>query len=128
MKVPIRALMATFLCICVQLPAQAQYSSQSPALSGFRRSFATIMFCGLGGAVLGLSTLSFYGKPEDHIGNISTGFAVGILGGVVIATADTTQSARRVESFSLHDGASAKKITQIKRSDAIVVPVLITDF
>lgn len=39
------------------------------------------MFCGLGGAVLGLSTLSFYGQPEQHISNIYVGLAVGLLAG-----------------------------------------------
>lgn len=41
--------------------------AQSSSRSGFRKSFATVMFAGLGGAVLGLSTLSFYGNPQDHV-------------------------------------------------------------
>jgi hypothetical protein len=38
---------------------------------------------GLGGAVLGLSTLSFYDKPSKHLSNIWMGAAIGIIGGVV---------------------------------------------
>ena len=46
--------------------------------SGPRRQLATIVFAGLGGAILGLSTLSFYGRPQDQLSNIAIGFAVGI--------------------------------------------------
>lgn len=39
---------------------------------------------GVGGAILGLSTLSFYDKPSKNLANIWTGAALGIIGGVVI--------------------------------------------
>ncbi len=39
---------------------------------------------GLGGAVIGLSTLSFYDKPSQSLGNIWTGAAIGIIAGVII--------------------------------------------
>src|SRR5690606_32175938 len=39
---------------------------------------------GVGGAILGLSTLSFYDKPSKHVANIWTGAAIGIIAGVVI--------------------------------------------
>jgi hypothetical protein len=128
MKTSMRLLMAGLLSVSLNVSAQAQTSSSNPALSGFRKNFATIMFCGLGGAVLGLSTLSFYGKPEEHIGNISTGFAIGILGGVALATADTAQNSRRIESYSLHDTGTGKRIAQVEKSDAIVLPLVLTDF
>ncbi len=38
---------------------------------------------GIGGAVLGLSTLSFYDKPSDHVANIWTGAAIGVIAGVI---------------------------------------------
>lgn len=77
--------MKKFLAVlaCVLFLAQfsgAQTSTQS-GLVGFRRGLATVMFAGLGGAVLGLSTLSFYGEPQDHIGNIWTGLTIGALAG-----------------------------------------------
>lgn len=68
-------------------------TSTSSGLTGFRRSLATVMFAGLGGAVLGLSTLSFYGEPQDHIGNIWTGLAVGVLGGSAYVLAQSQKSA-----------------------------------
>jgi hypothetical protein len=54
--------------------------------AGPRRQLATIIFAGLGGAVLGLSTLSFYGRPQDKLSNIAIGFAVGVIGGTVYVT------------------------------------------
>jgi hypothetical protein len=55
-----------------------------------RRNIATVIFCGLGGAVLGLSTLSFYGDPQEHVNNITAGFIVGVLGGSIYVAADST--------------------------------------
>lgn len=63
-------------------------TSQFP---NFRKNTATVMFAGLGGAVLGLSTLSFYGEPSEHTGNIWAGLAVGILGGLVYVSLNKDQ-------------------------------------
>lgn len=55
-------------------------------LSGPRKQLATIVFAGLGGAILGLSTLSFYGRPQDKLSNIAIGFAFGVIGGTALVT------------------------------------------
>jgi hypothetical protein len=47
---------------------------------------ANIVFAGLAGAVLGLSTLSFYGRPQDRLSNIAVGFAIGVIGGTMFST------------------------------------------
>lgn len=60
----------------MSLAQQSQQSGKS-----FKRGVATILFSTLGGAVLGLSTLSFYGDPEEHTENISTGALLGLLAG-----------------------------------------------
>jgi hypothetical protein len=54
--------------------------------AGPRKQLATIIFSGLGGAVLGLSTLSFYGRPQDNLNNIAVGFAVGVIVGTGYVT------------------------------------------
>jgi hypothetical protein len=54
--------------------------------SGPRRQLATIIFAGIGGAILGLSTLSFYGRPQDQLSNIAIGFAVGVISGTIYVT------------------------------------------
>lgn len=66
--------------------------SQTSTTTNTRRSLAAIIFAGLGGAVLGLSTLSFYGQPQEHIGNITTGFALGLLAGSAYVLSQTNSS------------------------------------
>jgi hypothetical protein len=59
--------------------AQEHFLSQRT----FKRSIATVIFAGLGGGILGLSTLSFEGKPQEHTSNITTGAALGVVGGLI---------------------------------------------
>lgn len=51
----------------------------------------TIAGAGAGGAILGLSTLSFVDKPSKHIPNIWTGAAIGIIAGVVFVGYNSAQ-------------------------------------
>jgi hypothetical protein len=46
---------------------------------------------GAGGAVLGLSTLSFYERPSKNLSNIWTGAAIGIIAGVVFVAYTSAQ-------------------------------------
>ncbi len=64
----------------------AQAPEEKVELSGTRKQLATIVFAGLAGAILGLSTLSFYGRPQDNLANIAIGFAVGVIGGASYTT------------------------------------------
>ncbi len=59
---------------------------ERPTAGGPRKQLATIIYAGLGGAVLGLSTLSFYGRPQDKLSNIAVGFAVGVITGTIAVT------------------------------------------
>lgn len=68
----------------------SQVSKAQESVAGpFKEKMATVMFCSLGGAVLGLSTLSFYGEPQKHIGNIYSGVALGFIAGLVYVTYDS---------------------------------------
>jgi hypothetical protein len=78
MKNQIKTLLAAALLFSFLAGSFAQ-AQESTTRSGPRRQVATIIFAGLGGAILGLSTLSFYEEPQEHISNISSGFAVGII-------------------------------------------------
>ncbi|PIU00213.1 MAG: hypothetical protein COT74_04565 [Bdellovibrionales bacterium CG10_big_fil_rev_8_21_14_0_10_45_34] len=71
--------------VCAQ---KQKGSSQTSADGGgsARRHFATILYAGLGGAALGLSTLSFYGRPQDYLVNIAYGAAAGVIAGVAYVT------------------------------------------
>src|SRR5580704_14870733 len=46
--------------------ANGQNEEKGHGGGGPRKQLATIIFAGLGGAILGLSTLSFYGRPQDY--------------------------------------------------------------
>lgn len=43
-----------------------------------------VVGAGAGGALIGLSTLSFYQKPKEHWKNITVGGAIGVIAGVAI--------------------------------------------
>ena len=63
---------------------------------------------GLGGAVLGLSTLSFYGRPQDRLSNIAIGFAFGVIAGTTFVTykaATNPSELYGMEPLQLHDGS-----------------------
>lgn len=58
-----------------------------------KRTVAALLFSSIGGAILGLSTLSFYGEPQEHTGNIAVGALVGFVGGVSYVLYDSLQPA-----------------------------------
>lgn len=98
----VRIIAVVILSLSMALPAHAQpYPQGGPQAettgkAGPRKQLATIIFAGLAGAILGLSTLSFYGRPQDRLSNIAIGFAVG----VIIGTGYTTyQAATRPYEF-----------------------------
>lgn len=63
--------------------------NQSATKIGPKKQLTMIFLSGLGGAVLGLSTLSFHGRPQDHLGNIAIGFAIGVVFGTIYVTYNT---------------------------------------
>lgn len=46
---------------------------------------------GAGGALLGLSTLSFYDKPSKHVSNVWMGAAIGVIAGVILVAVNHAQ-------------------------------------
>lgn len=73
------------LSFFVHAPAYAQADGSSSA-RGAKKKINYIVLAGLGGAVLGLSTLSFYGRPQDKLSNIAIGAAFGIIVGTIMTT------------------------------------------
>lgn len=76
--------------------AEAQ-TSTSGTTNGIRRGVAIVMFAGLAGAVLGVSTLSFYGEPQEHINNIWTGLALGALAGGAYVVSQSQKATMKTE-------------------------------
>ncbi len=69
-----------------QTSSGSSSAGETRSTGGPRRQLAMIIFAGLGGAVLGLSTLSFYGRPQDNLQNIAIGFAGGVIVGTTFVT------------------------------------------
>jgi hypothetical protein len=86
------------------LPGESQTVASGP-----RRQIATIIFSGLAGAILGLSTLSFYGRPQEKLSNIAVGFAIGIIVGTSYTTYRAATEPYEYLSLDspLHDPAAA---------------------
>jgi len=78
--------------------SQASFAQKNITQSGefinARRGIATVIFFGLGGAVLGLSTLSFYGRPQENLQNISYGFGLGLIAGSIYVTSAAVENAK----------------------------------
>lgn len=77
------------LACLASLPARAQSSGSKDDASPLevRNSVSVILLSGLVGGVLGLSTLSFYDKPQDNIRNITFGAGAGLIAAVIFLTA-----------------------------------------
>ena len=94
------------LLLCGPLALGANRKGEKPdevSTQGPRRHLATIVFAGLTGAILGLSTLSFYGRPQDRLSNIAVGFAIGVITGTVYSTYKAATEPR--EFYSSHEAS-----------------------
>ncbi len=82
MKTWIFLVFAATLSLQILAPARARAQMEVRSQStNWRRSTAMVLFSGIGGGLLGLSTLSFYGDPKEHTGNITWGALLGLMAG-----------------------------------------------
>jgi len=84
--------------------ANAVQSKDGDLLVDSMRDLTIITATGIGGAVLGLSTLSFSEQPSKHLKNIVIGGAVGIIIGVGIVV---YSQAGRTEQSTVPEKASS---------------------
>lgn len=56
---------------------------ESDIIKNTQNDIILVGVAGAAGAILGLSTLSFYDKPSPHISNVWTGAALGVIAGVI---------------------------------------------
>lgn len=64
-----------------------------------KRTVATVLFSTLGGAILGLSTLPFYGEPQERIDNVTLGALIGGLAGVGYLGFEASQNFRQAPAY-----------------------------
>ncbi len=65
--------------------------SEDDFVKNTQEDIITVGAAGAAGAILGLSTLSFVDKPSEHLGNIWTGAAIGVILGVVWVAYNSAQ-------------------------------------
>ncbi|OIQ19047.1 MAG: hypothetical protein BM556_07110 [Bacteriovorax sp. MedPE-SWde] len=83
--------------------AQSAVAEEKSFVDDSIRDVAIIAGTGAGGAVLGLSTLSFVEEPGDHLKNIVVGGAIGIIVGVgIVAWGQANKSKGLYESGSIN--------------------------
>lgn len=113
----------SFLSFTPELSLAQGQSYQQP--TGPKRQLATIIFAGLGGAVLGLSTLSFYGRPQDKLNNIAIGFAIGVISGTIYTTYQTATRPRSYYSLFEAEGLRNLEINndRFQTSSGVTVPL-----
>lgn len=102
-KLLIFALLFTFVsssAFAQAQPGATDEAATKSSIGGPRRQLATILFAGLGGAILGLSTLSFYGRPQDKLANIAIGFAVGVIAGTAYVTYKAANNPRELYGYN----------------------------
>lgn len=83
----------------------------------FKRNVATVIFSSLGGGILGLSTLSFYGRPQEHTENITTGVLLGFLGGLSYVIYSNFQDGREApppRRYPIDDEETTRDFSAIK--------------
>jgi hypothetical protein len=95
-----------FLQLIILNDAYAQAGAAAPAgdediYGESLKDVTTVAAIGLGGAILGLSTLSFVEEPKDHMKNIVVGGALGVIIGVGwVAYTQATKSKQSYEQNS----------------------------
>lgn len=87
--------MKKIICLLLALqfvllsPAFAQ--SDDDIIKNTQNDLMLVVGAGAAGAILGLSTLSFVDKPSQHVSNIYTGAAIGVIVGVVFVAYNSAQ-------------------------------------
>jgi hypothetical protein len=85
--------------------APTEGAEEDDVLKSTKMDVLTVAGAGVGGAIIGLSTLSFYEKPSKHLMNIWTGAALGIIGGVIfvaVSHATKTEESLREEEANIN--------------------------
>ncbi len=105
--------LCALLCFQIFTLNLAFGQSQDDFIKNTQNDVLIVAAAGAGGAILGLSTLSFYDKPSKHIANVWTGAALGVIAGVIFVAYNSAQKGsedlvgqRSSEEFSTSERAS----------------------
>ncbi len=82
---------SALICSQLLLVSFASAQSEDDIIKNTQQDMLTVVAAGAGGAILGLSTLSFYETPSKSLRNIWTGAAIGIIAGVIFVAYNSAQ-------------------------------------
>jgi hypothetical protein len=110
--------------ICFQLFALnlAFAQEQDDVIKNTQDDILLVAAAGAGGAVLGLSTLSFYDTPSQHISNLWTGAAIGIIAGVIFVAYNSAQKGSEdlVSKHSSQEFSTSERVGWHVKSSQLV--------
>lgn len=90
--------------------AQEEAAAEDDVLKNTQNDILIVAGAGAGGAILGLSTLSFYDKASKHISNVWTGAAIGIIAGVIfVAYSSAQKGSEELQSSIPSEGFSTSE-------------------
>ena len=106
-------LLSMVLVLILSLPVWAAEDdvalSNDPMVKQTVNDVGIVVGAGVAGAIIGLSTLSFYQKPKEHWKNITIGGAIGVIVGVgAVAYLQATRSQ------SIEDEADEEEEARLK--------------
>lgn len=111
-----------FFATAVMNPASAV---DDDILKSTQNDLILVAAAGAGGAILGLSTLSFVDKPSKHVSNIWTGAAIGIIAGVVFVAYQSAQRGSedlQSDEASIYFNSSERYAWHAQQSEKLTTP------
>jgi hypothetical protein len=117
---PMKILCSVLLVLSLTSPRgwaqDAAEGGEDDIVKSTQSDLMLIAAAGAGGAIIGLSTLSFYDKPSKHVSNIWMGAAVGVIAGVILVAVGHAQKTE--EELSLMPSTKmTPEFTTVARSD-----------
>lgn len=100
-----------FVVQAICAPVMAQDDGKFAIIDESIQDLNIVLGAGIGGAVLGLSTLSFVDKPAEHLKNVVVGGALGIITGVAIVSISQASKSRNL----YYDNASNENFSTLDR-------------
>lgn len=90
-----KSIFLSFLVLTLSYSSQSWgQASPEDVVKQTQGDLLVVVGAGVGGAILGLSTLSFYDTPSKNISNVWTGAALGIIAGVIFVAVSHAQKAQ----------------------------------
>jgi hypothetical protein len=93
-KFGVKRILFVFSIALAATPSARAQASGGTSISSIepRNAVSVILMSGLVGGILGLSTLSFYDRPQENIRNITIGAGVGMIAAALYMTYSVSQS------------------------------------